>query len=164
MFQVEDLIRACKLDMSLIEKYLLPKYPSDLTTQHEVKLWYDGLTSQMIEEHLDEHGHLVTINNKINEVLDFHLYLLNNLKEYAYQAKFESVKPLLQELRNKQQQTEVSDLHLALNAVYGFVILRMKGQQVSKPTAEAISKLVEWFNALSAKFGDYESGKLKLDL
>jgi len=164
MFQIEDLIRACKFDKSLINSQLLPKYPSDMTTQNEVRQWYYGLADQMEEERLYEKGHLITINNKIAEVFDFHLYLMNNLKEVAYQAKFAVVAPLLQELRQRQPETEVSDLQLALNAVYGFVILKMKGSKITQSTAEAITAIADWFNLLSAKFKAYETGELKLDL
>lgn len=164
MFQIEDLIRACKFSKPTIESTLLPKYPAEPAVQTEVRQWYFGLTDQMEEEKLQERGHLITITNKIFEVYDFHLYLMNNLKEVKYQADFGKVLPLIQELRQKQDSTEFNDLQMALNAVYGFIILRMKGKQVSKATAEAISAFVEWFNALSAKFSDYETGKLKLDL
>lgn len=164
MFQIEDLIRACKLDKAQIEKYILPKYQQEPAVQAEVRQWYFGLTDQMEEEKLSEKGHLITLANKIDEVLDFHLYLMNNLKEVVYQSKFEKIVPLIQELRAKQPSDGLSDLHLALNAVYGFVILRMKGSQVSESTAKAIGQFVEWFNALSAKFKDYETGNLKLDL
>lgn len=164
MFQIEDLIRACKFSKPTIESTLLPKYPAEPAVQTEVRQWYFGLTDQMEEEKLQERGHLITITNKIFEVYDFHLYLMNNVKEMKYQAEFNKVAPMIQELRQKQDATDLSDLQLALNAVYGFIILRMKGKQVSKSTAEAISAFVEWFNALSAKFSDYETGKLKLDL
>lgn len=164
MFQVEDIIRACEVKKEMVEKILLPKYPSDITTQNEVKQWYNGLIDQMKEEKTEQKGHLISLNNKINEVLDFHLYLMNNLKEVAYQACFEKVLPLLQELRTKQSTEIVSDLHLALNAVYGFILIRMKGSQVSKSTAEAMAVFVEWFNMLSAKFKDYEEGNLKIDI
>ena len=165
MFQIEDLIRACKCDKSLIESQLLPKYPSDMTTQNEVRQWYSGLTDQMVEERIQQSGHLVSLTNKINEVLDFHLYLLNNPKEVAYQMRFAKVEPIISELRQRQPSSaEFSDLHLALTAVYGFTILRLKGSQVSKETAAAISQLVVWFNELSGKFRAYEAGELKLDL
>ncbi|MBO7145848.1 MAG: DUF4924 family protein [Salinivirgaceae bacterium] len=165
MFQIEDLIRACKCDKRLIESQLLPKYPSDMTTQNEVRQWYSGLTDQIVDERIQQSGHLVSLTNKINEVLDFHLYLLNNPKEVAYQMRFAKVQPIISELRQRQPlASEFSDLHLALNAVYGFTILRLKGSQVSKETAAAISQLVVWFNELSEKFRAYESGELKLDL
>jgi len=164
MFQIEDLIRACKCDKSLIESQLLPKYPSDLTVRNEVRQWYSGLTDQMVEERIEQRGHLVSLTNKINEVFDFHLYLLNNPKESAYQMQFAKVEPIIADLRQKQNAQQLNDLHLSLNAVYGFTILRLKGTQVSKDTAAAISALVMWFNALSAKFRDYETGAMKLDI
>ncbi|MBR5958915.1 MAG: DUF4924 family protein [Salinivirgaceae bacterium] len=164
MFQIEDLIRACKCDKNLIESQLLPKYPSDLTVRNEVRQWYFGLTDQIVEEKIETQGHLVSLTNKIDEVFDFHLYLLNNPKESAYQMQFAKVEPIIGELRQKQNAQSLNDLHLALNAVYGFTILRLKGAQVSKDTAAAISALVMWFNALSTKFRDYETGVLKVDI
>lgn len=164
MFQIEDLIRACKFDKKLIESQLLTKYPSDMAIQSEVSQWYLGLANQMEEEHLHTSGHLITIKNKIAEVFDFHLYLMNNLKEIAYQSKFAVVAPLLAELRQRQSATNDNDLMLALNSVYGFLILKLKGSQITKSTAEAMKVIVEWFNLLSAKFKAYESGELKLDL
>ena len=164
MFQIEDIIRACKLNRQTIEQILLPKYPSEPAVQTEVRQWYFGLADQMEEEHIEQSGHLVSLTNKINEVLDFHLYLLNTPKEVAYQMQFAKVEPILAELRQKQDATQLSDLHLALNAVYGFTILRLKGSQVSKETASAISSLVVWLNVLSAKFKEYETGEMKLDL
>ena len=164
MFQIEDLIRACKCDMGLIESQLLPKYPSDMAVRNEVRQWYSGLTDQMIDERIQERGHLVSLANKINEVFEFHIYLQNNPKEVAYQMRFAKMQPIIEELRQKQNAQSLNDLQLALNAVYGFTILRLKGAQVSKDTAAAISQLVVWFNELSAKFKDYETGELKLDI
>lgn len=164
MFQIEDIIRACKFDRQMIESALLPKYPSEPAVQSDVRQWYFGLTDQMIDEHIQEKGHLVSLSNKINEVFDFHLYLTNNPKEVAYQMQFAKVEPILGELRQKQDAQSLNDLNLTLNAVYGFTILRLKGAQVSKGTADAVSALMSWLNALSAKFKAYESGELKLDL
>ncbi|MBO7476794.1 MAG: DUF4924 family protein [Salinivirgaceae bacterium] len=164
MFQIEDIIRACKFNRQTIEQLLLPKYPSEPAVQTEVRQWYFGLADQMEEERIQQSGHLISLTNKINEVLDFHLYLLNTPKEVAYQMQFAKVEPVLAELRQKQNATQLSDLHLALNAVYGFTILRLKGSQVSKETAAAISSLVVWFNVLSAKFKEYETGEMKLEL
>lgn len=165
MFQIEDIIRACGLNRQTIEQTVMPRYSHEPAVQAEVSQWYFGLADQMEEEHIQAHGHLVSLANKINEVLDFHLYLMNNPKEVAYQMQFAKVEPIIGELRQKQPSADtLSDLHLALNAVYGFTILRLKGTQVSKETAAAISSLVVWLNALSAKFKDYETGVLKLDL
>lgn len=164
MFQIEDLIRACKCDKSLIKATLLPKYPSEPSVQTEVGQWYSGLADQMEEEHIQQNGHLISLINKIDEVFDFHLYLQNNPKEVAYQIRFSKIEPIIAELRQKQDAQSINDLHLALNTIYGFTILRLKGAQVSKGTAAAVAELMAWLNALSAKFKEYESGELKLDL
>ena len=164
MFQIEDIIRACKFDRKTIETTLLPKYPSEPAVQTEVRQWYFGLADQMEDERIQQSGHLISLNNKIDEVFDFHLYLNNNPKEVAYQMQFKKIEPILAELRQKQNAQSLNDLHLALNTVYGFTILRLKGAQVSKGTAAAVADLMSWLNMLSAKFKDYESGVMKIEL
>ena len=164
MFQIEDIIRACGLNRLTIEQTVMPRYSQEPAVQAEVSQWYFGLTDQMEDEHIQKQGHLVSLANKINEVFDFHLYLMNNPKEVAYQMQFAKIEPIIGDLRQRQSADTLNDLQLALNAVYGFTILRLKGTQVSKETAAAISSLVVWFNSLSANFRDYETGELKLDL
>ena len=78
--------------------------------------------------------------------------------------QFKKIEPILAELRQKQNAQSLNDLHLALNTVYGFTILRLKGAQVSKGTAAAVADLMSWLNMLSAKFKDYESGVMKIEL
>lgn len=164
MFQIEDLIRACKCDKNLIKATLLPKYPSEPAVQTEVERWYSGLADQMEEERIQQNGHLISLTNKIDEVFDFHLYLINNPKEVAYQMQFKKIEPILAELRQKQNAQSLNDLNLALNTIYGFTILRLKGAQVSKGTAAAVAELMVWLNTLSAKFKEYESGEMKIEL
>ena len=56
MFQIEDIIRACKLNRQTIEQILLPKYPSEPAVQTDVRQWYFGLADQMEEEHIEQSG------------------------------------------------------------------------------------------------------------
>lgn len=162
MFQIEDMIRACKFDSQLIEQYILPRYPSDPATRAQIGQWYFDLAAMMIEEHIEQAGHLLTIRNKIDEVFDFHQYLLSNKKEGVYQLEFEQVCPILCELQSKQT-SEQTDLMVALNAIYGIVLLKMQNKPVSAETLSAITQLSKWIGILSVRFKEYEEGEFKLE-
>ena len=43
LWQVEDLLRACKLDIETVEKTVISRYDVDETTRHEIKEWYESL-------------------------------------------------------------------------------------------------------------------------
>ena len=50
LFQVEDLIRACDLDMEIIDKQLIPQYKTDTNTSTEISAWYKNLVLMMKKE------------------------------------------------------------------------------------------------------------------
>ena len=58
LFQVEDLIRACDLDMEIIDKQLVPQYKTDTNTSTEISAWYKNLVLMMKKEGIQQKGHL----------------------------------------------------------------------------------------------------------
>ena len=58
MFQIEDLLRACNFNKSIIEANLVAQYKTDETTTNEIRDWYFGLADLMAEEKLESKGHL----------------------------------------------------------------------------------------------------------
>ncbi len=162
MFQIEDLIRACKFDPVFIEEKLVSRYAGDLSEKSEIKQWYLGLSELMQEEKIEEKGHLLFLQNKINEVYEIHLYLLDHPDEEDYQMAFRKVEPVLADLQSKNTNAE-NNLLIALNAIYGFVILKMKNHDVSASTQKAISQLSTWINLLSLKFSEYEKGNIQIE-
>ena len=89
MWQVEDIIRACNFDISLIENNYVSKFNPSSRVQDEIKDWYVNLILMMHEEGLREKGHLSFLNTLVSEMNDLHLRLLNSrqevqLPEYLY--------------------------------------------------------------------------------
>jgi hypothetical protein len=165
MFQVEDLIRACEFNHQLIDEKIVAKYQLEPSAKNEAKQWYFGLAALMQEEEIEHIGHLGFILNKIDEVNEFHQYCINQLDDNEYNSIFNHVTAVLEELASKQGSGIISNpLLTSLNAVYGLVLLKMKNQQVSIATQDAIKVLGRWVNLLSRKFRDYESGDLQLKI
>jgi hypothetical protein len=75
---------------------------------------------------------------------------------------FRKVEPVLADLQSKNTNAE-NNLLIALNAIYGFVILKMKNHDVSASTQKAISQLSTWINLLSLKFSEYEKGNIQIE-
>lgn len=162
MFQIEDLLRACNFNKNIIESNLIAQYKTDETTISEIRDWYFGLTDLMEEEKLEQKGHLSFLTNKINEVYDFHLYILQHEDFIEYQNKYKEVSPILNDLKPKQGQAQ-NDIQIIVNAIYGIYLLKLKKQEISTDTYKSASILSRFLADLSKYFKDYESGELKLE-
>jgi len=162
MFQIEDLLRACNFNKSIIESNLVAQYHTDDVTKEEIKNWYFGLSELMEEENLEKKGHLSFINNKMIEVFDFHLYLLQHCDYVEYQNKFNDIKDILKALKAKQEET-LNDINIIINTIYGVYLLKLKKQEISTDTLNSASKLSKFMAELSKTFRDYESGELKIE-
>lgn len=162
MFQVEDLIRACEFDMEIINERIVNQYDVDQATKKEIYNWYAGLNDLMIEENLKKEGHLSFLENKINELFDFHLYLISKSDEQDYISEFNNLGTLLEEVRSKQGNC-TNDIKAIINLIYGVYLLRLKMKEVSKETLLAVKQLSGLLALLSKKFKAYESGELKID-
>ena len=161
MFQVEDLIRACNLDSGVVEVSIISQYQVEEKTREEIKSWCLGLVDLMIEERLDKKGHLSFITNKINEVLEFHQYLLQSSDHQDYQLLFNKASTIINELKPKQKSN--NDVDVMLNTIYGIYLLKLQKQEITKETLESSQKLSVLLGELSRKFKDYESGELKIE-
>ena len=76
LFQIEDLIRAFKFNMEIIQKQLVSRYNADEKTSGEILEWYKNLALMMEKEGVREKGHLQFLTNHIGDLNEFHLKLL----------------------------------------------------------------------------------------
>ncbi len=157
LYQVEELIRAFKFDLNLIDQRLVAAYKVDEKTSDEIRDWYSNLVIMMDKEGIRGKGHLQFLTNLIADVNDFHLRLLTDGTEKIYVQNFQPVTGLLAELKLKNKSAE-NDVQLALDTVYGFLLLKMKQADVSKETAEAVKRLSQWLGILSKLYKDFEKG------
>jgi len=157
LYQIEDLIRAFKLDMNLIQETLVVNYKVDESTKNEITDWYSNLVIMMDKEGKREKGHLQFIENLINDLNDFHRKLLATEKDEKYVQVFKAIAGLLNELKQKNK-TVNNDIQLTLDTVYGYLLLKMKKSEVSEATSEAVIRLSQWLGSLSKLYKDFEKG------
>jgi hypothetical protein len=161
LYQVEDLIRAFSLDMDLINKKLVSSYRVDEKTAGEISAWYKNLVVMMEKEGRQEKGHLQFLLNLTGDLNEFHLSLLNSETDAPYNAAFKSVFGLINELRQKNP-GNTGDVQVAIDGVYGYLLLKIKNQEISDETYQAVKSLSQWLAHLSKLYKDYEAGDLQL--
>ena len=75
MWQTEDLLRACNLDIDQVQRSLID---SSYTTDEErakARDWYEGLIMMMKQEGVQQEGHLQINKNLIIDLTDAHCLL-----------------------------------------------------------------------------------------
>ena len=79
MWQIEDIIRASRLDIDRIQSEIIDLYSGISDEQRkQLRDWYESLIDMMRAEGVTEKGHLQINKNVIIELTDLHLRLLRS--------------------------------------------------------------------------------------
>ena len=150
MWQIEDLIRANALDIDKIQASIIDKYQS-LTDQQrkEMREWYESLIDMMRRENVVKSGHLQLNKNVIIALDDLHRRLLADPKFAAYSAQFYHTLPIIVELRAKAGDNKAGEIETCFNALYGILLLRLQGKEISEETRQAAAQISKFLALLS---------------
>ena len=152
MWQVEDLIRACRFDMDAIEAYLLSKYEQPEQVLHEIRQWYRELIDRMKEEGIMEKGHLQQNNEIVTELSLLHDRLLRSPDEAIYTSLYYKVLPAIVQLRSQSGDVRTSEVDTCITAVYGYFLLRMQGKEISDETTGSVKDISRLLAFLATKY------------
>ena len=151
LWQVEDIIRACKFDMDTIEQRVISRYDVDDAKRAEIRDWYESLVLMMKHEHVERGGHLQICKNVLIRLNDLHHQLLASDKYPEYGADYYRTLPLIVELRAREHKQEpTGELETCFNALYGVLLLRLQGKEISHDTQVAIAQISHFLGLLSA--------------
>lgn len=162
MWQIEDLIRANKLDIHLIKQNIIDNFDQPDNVKEEMVGWYEGLVEMMKLEGVTEAGHLQINKNVIIELTDLHLRLLKSPKEPEYIATYYKTLPFIVELRSKSEDKSTPEIETCFSALYGFLLLRLQNKEVSGETQSAISQISSFLRNLAIKYKAEKEGKLEI--
>ena len=152
MWHIEDLIRANQLDIDRIEENIISKYTSlDDAGKKQLHEWYDSLIDMMRREEVAEKGHLQLNKNVLIQLNDLHRELLSDPKYADYAAEYYKTLPFIVELRAKAGENKADEIETAFNALYGLMMLRLAGREISEETLKA-SQQISRFLALLSKY------------
>lgn len=162
IYQIEDFIRAFQFNISNIEIQLVSQYQVDEKTRVEILDWYKNLVIMMEKEGIREKGHFQFLTNQINELNEFHLKLMETEIDKEYVGIFQSISGLITELNQKNKSVK-KDLQISLDAIYGFLLLKMQQKEITEETTEAIKRLSGWLSLLSKLYKNFESEVLAFE-
>ena len=163
MWQVEDLIRANHFDMDEIRDKVIARYNQPDEVKEEIARWYEELIEMMRSEGVKESGHIQLNKNVIITLTDLHLRLLKSPKEMIYGAAYYKTLPYIVQLRAKSGGNDIPELETCFTAVYGYLMLRMQGKEISAETLDGIKQISSFLALLAEKYRADMNGEHELE-
>ncbi len=152
MYHIEDVIRANNFEVEKLESNVISKYSLPEKETNEVRTWYSDLIAQMDRDDVKEVGHIKAIQELILNLNDLHIQLINTLSESIYLEQYQIASPIIKELKNKMMHAELTEMEVCFNGLYGFMLLKMKGNAITQETTDAISVFSQLLRLLSKKY------------
>lgn len=161
MWQVEDMIRANRLDIERIKANVIDRFADlDETQRHAMTDWYESLIDMMRREEVTDHGHLQINRNVLNDLVRLHQTLLNDPRFDDYKAEFYRTLPFIVELRAKAGENRAGEIETCFNALYGVLLLRLAGKPLTADTQTAITQISRFISTLARNHHLDEQDKL----
>ena len=149
--------------MDSINRTVIAYYDQPEEVKKEIAQWYEELIEMMRSEGVMEKGHIQLNKNVIITLTDLHLRLLKSPKEMVYSAAYYKTLPYIVQLRAKSGGEDLPELETCFAAVYGYLLLRMQGKEVSAETLEGIKQISSFLALLAEKYREDMKGELKLE-
>jgi hypothetical protein len=162
MWQVEDRIRASGFNFSHIDKTIISKFSLPEETLDEIRTWYINLITLMIDENIQEKGHMSFLRNLIRELNDLHLRLLQSADEKKYQEIYQKASDNIRSFKQKSPDTYSSEIEICFTGLYGYLMLRLQQSEISPETKAAMTSFSNLLAALSTRFREIEEGLKEL--
>jgi len=152
MYQVEDMIRANKLDLESIEQTLISKFEVAYEVKREMREWYKTLITMMQDEQKEDSGHLNILENSVEQLHDLHHQILDQAVDTSYKEVNERARIHLEALRMRSGQGKENDIQVALNGLYGLLLLKLKKTPITEETMKAFDSIKELVAELSSRY------------
>lgn len=141
MWQIEDIIRANGLDLDKIKANVIDRH-TELTDEQrrQMEEWYESLIDMMRREGVEKSGHLQLNKNVIVQLVQLHDALLKDPRFGEYTKRFYASLPFIVELRSKAGDDPKGEIETCFNALYGMLMLRLRGAEVTPDTQAAVDR------------------------
>lgn len=160
MWQIEDMIRANALDIDKITANVIDRYTLTPEQRKEMIEWYESLIDMMRREGVEKSGHLQLNKNTIIQLVDLHNALLSDPRFPDYSAEYYKTLPYIVELRSKSGEQKAGEIETCFNALYGMLMLRLQGKEITPETQAAITQIAKFTSLLAKDFHLDEADKL----
>lgn len=148
MWQTEDLIRAFDCYLPKLRRDYISKFELSDDDRDDLTDWYSNIIRMMTEEDCRESGHIQINKNIIQQLTELHQQLLGSPKFPFYSTEYYKVLPFIVELRNRGDR-DVNEIETCFDALYGVMMLRLRGQEISEDTLMAVKEITTFIGMLS---------------
>lgn len=156
------MLRALKLDMKLVDQHIVAAYQTDDQTRQEIHDWYDNLVAILKQEKVEAKGHIQALKNTMNELTELHFFLLHEAHDPRYHQLVTMAAGNLIEFRKKAGVDDtISDVELAMNALYGNLMLRLQKKEVNAETVAAMESFSKMMAYLASRYKQMEEEENK---
>jgi len=159
MWQIEDLIRAYELDIDRIQEAIIDRFDQPNEVKLQIREWYESLIDMMRREDVVDKGHLQLNKNVIIDLTDLHLRLIDSGKEPFYVTSYYKTLPYIVELRAKSGDEKPGEIETCFSALYGLLMMRLKGHPVSEETMQAIKQITVFVGMIADKYKQEKAGE-----
>jgi hypothetical protein len=152
MWQVEDIIRACRFDIRMIEDAIIKPLKLDPLLHEETVIWYNDLIDKMHNERITRQGHLKFVTDVVLQMETLNQKMFHDKNEEKYHQLYSLAKPNIDALKEKSGHPGQGDVQTCLTGLYGLLVLRLKKQNISGETHLAMQSISNLMAFLTAKY------------
>jgi hypothetical protein len=151
MYQMEDLIRSYQGDRGEMDRFVVSKYPVSEDEKIDISSWFADLSNQMKTEAIIEKGHLAELNHLVTDLAQLHWKLLKTDKTYF--ETYSKAKPFILGAIVQAEEKELgNEIQICLNGIYGLLLLRLLGKEVSGEQLKSAEAFGEVLSLLSLSY------------
>ena len=177
MYQVEDMMRACGLDIATVKKNIISQYQQ--SHQHaqqrhrhgkpgqqpqavidEMTYWYDNIIALMRNQKIEQKGHLQEVLNVVDDLNDLHLQLLRSPLHPDYKVAYQEAAPVIGQSIAITKTNGASEIEVCFEMMYMILLLRLQKKEISNDTNFAVAKISKLLAILSEKYHKNEKDGL----
>lgn len=150
MFQSEDLVRTFEFHLNRINSYVIANIPVSDTEKKELILWYASLIEKMRLEKIEKAGHLAELNELVDDLTELHDILKKTDKDYF--KIVDMANPFIGQQIELSKNRLTNPVQVCLNAVYGFLLIKIDGREVTTDQQDMLNKFGDILAYLSIKY------------
>lgn len=158
MYQIEDIIRAFSFDADkIVEVFVKPSLP-DASFLNQYRDWYVDLIQQMTNQGCQKEGHIESLREIVMELVYLHNTLLTITNDAKYKNLVEAAQADLNEFRQRANMLNRHDVEVLIHAMYMKLQLKVRKQEISAETEEAMDKLRVQLAYISREYNRMKNG------
>ena len=150
IYQTELLVRNFEMDIHKIKQHVIDNIPDEKVDKPALQKWYEEIIFKMKAERLEKEGHLSEVQEIVHVLLDLHLQLLSSNPDY--QQIFNAARPHIRSFVQESDGLVNNPIQICLNGVFGLLLARMNGKEISEETLSAVDQFGNVLSFLSHQY------------